>query len=139
MTGKTLVLVLGLMFLPGSVCLAEDMRFVDANGTTGYYVDADTVEVGPGGAHPNISRATVAVVKARANRRYLYSMQFDRGLMTYQIFYTTVQAYDTKQVLEARGGQDKPQAYGASSPLSEVVAFIYELQAERGRQAAGSY
>ena len=136
---RIIVLVMGLMLVFSSLCLAEDMRFVDSNGTTGYYVDADTVVIGPDGAHPNISQATVAVVKARANRRYLYQMQFDRGLYTYQIFYTTVQAYDTKKVLEARPVQEGPQAYGASSPMSAVVAFIYELQAERARKAAKSY
>ena len=136
---RIIVLAAGLMLLFSSLCHAEDMRFVDANGTTGYYVDADTVVIGPNGAHPNISRATVAVVKARANRRYLYQIQFDRGLYTYQIFHTTVQVYDSKKVLESRPVQEAPQGYGATSPMSAVVAFIYELQAEKARQAARSY
>lgn len=123
-----------------SVCLAEHMCYVDSEGATGYYVDVDTIVVAPDGAtSDNICDATTAVVKVRENRRYLYRMQFDRGLNKYRIFETTVQVYDSKKVLENNWNPTGWQSYGLSSPMHAIVEYIYELRAEEARKNAKSY
>lgn len=138
---KRIVLLSALLMLAfSSVCLAEHMSFVDSEGATGYYVDVDSIVVMPAGAtSENICDATTAVVKVRENRRYLYKMQFDRGLNKYRIFETTVQVYDTKKVLENRWNPTGWQPYGLSSPMHAIVEYIYELRAEEARKNAKSY
>lgn len=122
-----LVLVTGL-----SVCeAAEDMRFVDAEGDTGYYVDAATV-VRVSDAERD---AVVAVVKAAENRRYLYRTRFNRRKNTYQIFSTEVQAYDTRETLRTMPGMDAPQTYTPASPMQSIVDFIEELLTENQQSA----
>ena len=116
---------------------AEDMRFVDADGATGYYVDVSTISIG--GPENNISEAGVAVVKANQNRRYLYRMRFDRGLETYEVLSSEVQAYDTRKVLEKNSFGRLPQRYGLSSPMHSIVAYIYEWQAEQEKAKQKSY
>ena len=115
---------------------AEDMRFVDAEGFTGYYVDASTIYIGE---DENISEAVVAVVKADRNRRYLYQVRFDRNKETYEIFRSEVQAYDTREVLEKSSLGRVPRHYGLSSPMNSIVNFIYEWQAEQRKANQKSY
>ena len=69
-----------------------DLRFVDAQGNTGYYVDMNSVQI----KNNNEATARVEIVKADANCLYLYTIAFDRGKKTYQILDSIVAAYDTK-------------------------------------------
>ena len=41
---RVLPVLLAALLLFSGTCLAENMQFVDANGTTGYYVDVDSIE-----------------------------------------------------------------------------------------------
>ena len=110
-----------LLVLAGSTrCGAEDMRFVDSSGSTGYYVDLDSVARGEG---PLLS-ARIAVIKADRNRAYRYSMQFNTEQATYRILSSQVLAYDTKEVLETGGQQDEERHYGSMSMMHEIVAYI---------------
>ena len=123
---------------------AEDMRFVDAEGFTGYYVDVSSIafgtgEIPEGTAPEEVAEARVAVVKADRNRRYLYQMRFNRRLETYEIGSSEVQAYDTREVLEKSGVGRMPRHYGFSSPMNGIVNFIYEWKAEQERAAKKSY
>ena len=56
-----------------------DLRFVDAQGNTGYYVDMNSVQI----RNNNEATARVEIVKADANCLYLYTIAFDRGKNTY--------------------------------------------------------
>ena len=143
MPKRIVVLVVCFLLALSAACSAEDMHFVDADGATGYYVDADTIVIAPAGAvmkdgSPDwhISDASVAVVKAHENRRYIYKAQFDCEHKKYRIFETIVQAYDTKDVLQDEWRPTAWLAYGASSPMRTMVDFIYEWQAEQDRKAA---
>lgn len=123
---------------------AEDMRFVDAEGFTGYYVDVSSIAFGTGDipqdtAPEDIVEAQVAVVKADRNRRYLYQMRFNRRQETYEIYSSEVQAYDTKEVLEKSNLGRLPRHYGFSSPMNGIVNFIYEWKAEQERANRKSY
>lgn len=118
------LLLAALVLLTGlGRCAAEDMRFVDADEDTGYYVDAATI-VRVSEAERD---AVVAVVKAAENRRYLYRMRFDRVQSTYRIFSTQVEVYDTKEVLRTVPGMDAPQPYTPASPMRGIVDFIEEF------------
>ena len=92
-------MLLAACLLWASSCFASDMRFVDANGYTGYYVDASSV------SYESVATcdATIAVIKADRNRMFCYTMHFDRGRGVYQILSSQVLRYDTKEVLSAGG------------------------------------
>ncbi|WP_302949022.1 hypothetical protein [uncultured Selenomonas sp.] len=111
----------------GSGEAAEDMRFVDANGDTGYYVDAASIT-----RLSDVEReAGVAVVKATENRRLLYRIRFNRQMRTYQILSGQVGVYDTKEVLRTTPGMAAPQAYTPTSPMQSIEDFIEELLAKQ--------
>ena len=101
-----------------------DLRFVDAQGNTGYYVDMNAVEI----KNNNEATARVEIVKADANCLYLYTIAFDRGKRTYQILDSVVAAYDTK---EPNGGSQNPmkaQSYAKGSAMETVAEYIYSPQ-----------
>ena len=107
--------LIGLFAGLGSVEAAEDMRFVDASGDTGYYVDAASIT-----RLSDVEReAGVAVVKATENRRLLYRIRFNRQMRTYQILSGQVGVYDTKEVLRT--------VYTPTSPMQSIEDFIEEL------------
>ena len=115
-------LVIGaLLLLSAEVCSAEDMRFVDANDYTGYYVDASSVNYESTAA----CNAVIAVIKADRNRMFRYTMHFDRGSATYQILSSEVLAYDTKTVLSKSGPDGVAHPYAYASPMRSIVDFIY--------------
>ena len=117
------LVAMALFFMSG-VCLAEDMQFVDANGSTGYYVDTKE-----GDTPVTYVCARIAVVRADDNRRYLYAMKFEPAKSTYRIMASEVQAYDTKETIETSAAVELPRRYGANSPMKEIVDFI--MQAKR--------
>ena len=116
------------LFLSLSTCeAAEDMRFADADGDTGYYVDAASIV----SLSDTEREATVAVIKAAENRRFLYRMRFNRQARTYQILSTQVGVYDTKEVLRTSQGSELPQPYSLASPMQSIEDFIEELLAKQ--------
>ena len=118
-----------LIFLTSfSLCeAAEDMRFVDAEDDTGYYVDAASIVR----VSDTERDAVVAVVKADENRRYLYRTRLNRQAGPEQFVSTRVEVYDTKEVLRTSQGMDVPQKYTPASPLRSIADFIEELLNEK--------
>lgn len=112
------------LWIMGSACSAEDLQFVDANGSTGYYVDVDSITY----EGENIVNAGIAVKKAALNRMFLYTMQFDSAARTYQILSSQVVKYDTREVLERGAASETPHPYGILSPMSSIVDYIYSLK-----------
>ena len=125
---------------------AEDMRFVDADGFTGYYVDVSTIAFGTGDipqdtAPEDIVEAQVAVVKADRNSEVplrRLSPGFIREKRSSQTSWAS-SAYDTKEVLEKSDLGRMPRHYGFSSPMNGIVNFIYEWKAEQERANRKSY
>ncbi len=101
-----------------------DLRFVDARGDTGYYVDMNAVEI----KNNNEAQARVEIVKADANCLYLYTIAFDRGKKTYQILDSLVAAYDTKEKTGGSSVPLKPQGYAKGSAMETVAEYIYSPQ-----------
>lgn len=126
-TGGFLLAAL-VFFTSFSVCnAAEDMRFVDAEDDTGYYVDAASIVR----VSDTERDAVVAVVKATENRRYLYRTRLNPQAGTYQFVSTQVEVYDTKEVLRTMQGMNVPQKYTPASPLKSIADFIEELLKEK--------
>ena len=105
-----------------ALCAAEpvdfsdmDLRFVDAQGNTGYYVDMNSIQI----KNNN---------EADANCLYLYTIAFGRGKNTYQILDSIVAAYDTKEQTGGSGQPLKPQSYAKGSAMETVAEYIYSPQ-----------
>ena len=111
-------------------CAAEDMRFVDAEDDTGYYVDAASIVR----VSDTERDAVIAVVKAAENRRYVYRTRLNPHMGTYQFVSAQVEVYDTREVLRTTQGMNMPQKYTPASPLRSIADFIEELLTKKQQQ-----
>ena len=131
-TAGSFLLAIALFIACCGVCeAAEDMRFVDAEDDTGYYVDAASIARVSDTEFDDV----VAVIKAAENRLYLYHTRFNHQAGTYRIFDARVEVYDTKEILRTMQGMDAPQVYTPASPMRSIVDFIEELLAEKQQTA----
>ncbi len=121
---KIAAFLLAALLLANSPCMAEDMQFVDAKGATGYYVDMASLTF----EGEDVVNARIAVKKATMNRMFLYTMHFDVKMHTYQILDSQVVQYDTREVLESRGGSEVSRPYGMYSPMNSIVEYIYSMR-----------
>lgn len=101
-----------------------DFRFVDALGSTGYYIDVYSLNL----FAPDECAARLAVVKADKNRMVIYTMVFNRKAQTYWIIKRVELEYDTKKELSVSDKHEIPVYYGAGTPIGNAVDFIYEYK-----------
>lgn len=127
----TLAVAAAVWALVCGMCSAEtvdfsemDLRFVDARGDTGYYVDMNSVEI----KNMNEAQARVEIVKIDKNCLYLYTIVFDRAKKTYQILDSLAAAYDTKEQTGSSSQPLKPQGYSKGSAMETVAEYIYSPQ-----------
>ena len=102
------------------VCFAENFQFVDAEDTTGYYVDIDSVKI----ESPEFVAAKIAVVKANLNKMYVYNVRINHKEQTYQIVSSQILEYDTRSYLESNNKSRPFRPYAAKSEMSELINFI---------------
>ena len=128
---RAAAVVFGALLLFSAVCFAEkldfsdaDFVFVDARGTTGYYVDMNSVNI----VNDYEADARVELVKADQNKMFIYSVHFDKQKRTYQILDSLIAKYDTKEKTGGSMNPMKPGNYVAGSPMESVVEYIYHPQ-----------
>lgn len=115
-----------LLILLAAPCLASDegLRFVDAEGDTGYYVDIYSISIDSSHEYT----ANVAIIKAKDNTMYSYRMHFDYGARTYQVLYSATMTYDEREISESSSVPQSPRVYAQGSPLAAIVDYLYAWQ-----------
>lgn len=106
--------------LSSSICAAEDLKFVDAMGDTGYYYDADTVRIESSATFA----VRMAVIKASFNRMYTYDVRINHAGRTYEVLSSKILSYDTRAELESNETRRPPLAYSDKSEMGQMVRLI---------------
>ena len=117
---KFFALFATMIILGGSTCAAEDLKFIDAMGDTGYYYDADSVS----NESPDVFRVQTAVIKANFNRMYTYDVRITPASRTYEILSSKILSYDTRAILEVDNSRRPPQRYSDKSEMGQMVRLI---------------
>ena len=119
---QIVIITLAILFSTNTspVCFAENFQFVDAENTTGYYVDIDSVNI----ESPEFVAAKIAVVKSNLNRMYVYNVRINHKEQTYQIVSSQILEYDTRSILESNNRSRPFRPYAAKSEMSELINFI---------------
>ena len=117
---KFFALFATMIILNGSTCAAEDLKFIDAMGDTGYYYDADSVS----NESPDVFRVQMAVIKANFNRMYTYDVRITPASRTYEILSSKILSYDTRAILEVDNSRRPPQRYSDKSEMGQMVRLI---------------
>ena len=117
---KFLIVFAAIFVLSGSICAAENLKFIDAMDDTGYYYDADSVR----SENANVFKVQMAVIKASLNRMYTYEVRITPASHTYEILSSKILSYDTRAVLEANDSRRPPHRYSDKSELGQMVRLI---------------
>ena len=117
---KFLLILAAAFILGGSTCAAEDLKFIDAMGDTGYYYDADSVRA----ESPSVLNVQMAVIKANFNRMYTYNVRITHTERIYEILSSKILSYDTRAELESNNKRRPPQRYSDKSEMGQMVHLI---------------
>lgn len=118
---KTFLLALTVaLFLNGSTCAAENLKFIDALDDTGYYYDADSVWT----ESSAVFNVRMIVIKANFNRMYTYDVRIIHTRRTYEILSSKILSYDTRAELETNNKRRAPQSYSDKSEMGQMVQLI---------------
>ena len=118
---RSFFLTLALIFALNSTCAAEDLKFIDAMDDTGYYYDADSVQMREGSS---VIFVKMAVIKASLNQMYTYDVRIDYAKRTYEILSTKKLSYDTRAEIESNNSPRPPQHYSDKSEMGQMVRLI---------------
>lgn len=117
---KFLLILTTIILMSNTTCAAEDLKFIDAMGDTGYYYDADTVQK----ESSSVFNVRMAVIKANFNRMYTYNVRITHTSRVYEILSSKVLSYDTRAELESNNNRRPPQRYSEKSEMGQMVRLI---------------
>ena len=115
-----MIICAAIFILNSSICAAEDLKFIDAMDDTGYYYDADSVNV----ESSSVLVVKMAVIKANFNRMYTYAVRITHTSRVYEILSSQILSYDTRAVLEVNNSRRPPQRYSNKSEMGQMVQLI---------------
>lgn len=117
---KFLIALATMLILSGSTCAAENLKFIDAIGDTGYYYDVDSIQI----ENFSIFNVRMVVIKADLNRMYTYDVRINHANRTYEILSSRVFSYDMRAELESHNSRRLPQHYSEKSQMGQMISFI---------------
>ncbi|BEU88568.1 hypothetical protein TAMA11512_20320 [Selenomonas sp. TAMA-11512] len=111
------------MAVSGTAAASDEdgWRFVDARGTTGYYVDTWKISIDSDHEYT----AVVLIIKAKEDLLYRYRIHFDYAKRTYQILSSKTMSYETREVKSSSDTPLPPEPYQPGSPMQAIVDYIY--------------
>ena len=102
------------------VCSADDLRFIDANGDTGYYVDASTIRV----ESDSVFYVDLDIIRASINQMEVINLRIDHWNRTYEIISIRTLSYDERTELKSDNNRRLPASYAEKSLIGEVAHFV---------------
>lgn len=111
---------MAVIFFGLNSCSAENLRFIDARGDTGYYVDLDSVK-----KHNNRSfNVDMIVIRADINQMEVTNVEINHAEKTYTIKSTRTLSYSDRIEISADYKMRAPHSYSDKSLMSEIVIMI---------------
>lgn len=114
------VIFTAIIFCNLTKCSAEDLRFIDANGDTGYYVDASTIRV----ESDSVFYVDFDVIRASINQMEVVHLKINHWARTYQPMYIRTLSYDERTELKFDDAYRIPLHYDEKSVIADVVRFV---------------
>ena len=109
-----------IIFFNFTKCYAEDLRFIDADGDTGYYVDASTIRV----ESDSVFYVDLDIIRASINQMEVINLRINHWEKTYQIMSIRTLSYDERTELKTDNARRNPATYTEKSLIGDVVRFV---------------
>ena len=109
-----------IIFFHFTICSAEDLRFIDANGDTGYYVDASTIRV----ESDSVFYVDFDIIRANINEMEVIHLKINHWEKYYQVMSIRTLSYDERTELRSDNAHRNPSSYAEKSLIGEIVRFV---------------
>ncbi len=114
------IVVAAIIFLDVQTCAAENLKFIDAKGDVGYFVDVDTFK----SVSPSVFEINFVVIKIDVNQMEVTALQINHAEKTYTILSTKTLSYDERAELATDDEQRPARSYSDKSLMGEMVHII---------------
>ena len=108
------------IFLNCEITFAEDLRFIDASGDTGYYVDMDSVK----NESSEVFFVDLIVIRADKNEMAVANLKINHKRRTYLVQSSKTLSYDERTELKTEVGDKILKNYSNKSLMNEIVQII---------------
>lgn len=109
-----------IIFFSFAKCSAEDLRFIDANGDTGYYVDASTIRV----ESDSVFYVDFDIIRAGINQMEVINLRINHWEKIYQVMSIKTLSYDERTELRSDDTYRHPSSYAEKSLIGDIVRFV---------------
>ena len=109
-----------IIFFNFTKCFAEDLRFIDANDDTGYYVDASTIRV----ESDSVFYVDLDIIRASINQMEVINLKINHWEKIYQVMSIKTLSYDERTELKSDNAYRSPSFYAEKSLIGDVVRFV---------------
>lgn len=109
-----------IIFFSFTKCSAEDLRFIDATGDTGYYVDASTIRV----ESDSVFYVDFDIIRANINQMEVINLKINHWEKTYQVMSIRTLSYDERTELKSDNKYRNPSSYAEKSVIGDIVRFV---------------
>ena len=125
MLKKFFVLVMfAVIFFNFKTSSAEDLKFIDAAGDTGYYVDMDSVRK----ENSEVFFVDFIVIRADKNEMAVANLKINHRQKTYIMQSTKTLSYDERTELKTEVGNKIVHHYSEKSLMNKTVQIILESE-----------
>ena len=109
-----------IIFFGSNFCSAEDLKFIDANGNVGYYIDSDSVQI----KSDSVLSVDLVVIKIDVNEMEITSLEINHAEKLYTIKSSRTLSYSDRTEISADYNSRPPRGYSDRSLLGEIVKII---------------
>ena len=109
-----------IIFLNFNTSSAEDLKFIDATGDTGYYVDMDSVKK----SSAEVFFVDFIVIRADKNEMAIANLKINHRQKTYIVQSSKTLSYDERTELHTETENKVVHHYSEKSLMNETVQII---------------
>lgn len=117
---KFFLLAAAVIFWSSAVCSAEDLKFLDANGDTGYFVDVDSDRM----ENDSVFRVNMVIIRLDVNEMDVIELRVNHVEKNYMICSTRTLSYNDRTELRADNTQRQARAYDEKSLMGDLVQIV---------------
>lgn len=114
------LIVTTIIFFNCANCSAENLKFIDSNDDTGYFIDTDSLKIESGSAFT----VNLMIIRASINQMEVVDLRIDHSAKTYTIRSVQTLSYDERTVLKSDRQARAPRNYAPNSLMGEIVQIV---------------
>lgn len=114
------VLIFAALLFTTTACVAEDLKFIDAEDDTGYFIDVDTIRV----ENDSIFTVNMAVIRINLNQMDVVDLRINHRAKSYVVRSIKTFSYDERTLLKTDNTPRSTRTFADESVMGDLVRFV---------------